>query len=131
MPSINHRNCPDIALSVLTCISNYIAYSAGLININTKGATTVSRTLKIVLRIFFLAYIIALYGFIVPAHGHEDFLEHHHCVLCQLSGIAAIIVTVFILVIASGGMVNVSIPTFRLFSFTFESSYPTRAPPPF
>jgi hypothetical protein len=58
-------------------------------------------SLTMLIRLLFVAYITTLYALILPAHGHEDLLEHADCVLCQLSNQAATVAAEFVLLIVS------------------------------
>ena len=55
-----------------------------------------------IFRIGIIVFLTILYTMILPLHHHEDMREHADCILCQLSYIAAIIVTVSICLAAIG-----------------------------
>jgi len=90
---------------------------------------TAHRIYQIILRICLIVFLAVLYTVAIPLHHHADMVEHADCILCQLSYMAATVVTMCICFAAAGIVIfifrRIQTPFIRRCTFSFS----TRAPP--
>jgi hypothetical protein len=91
----------------------------------------VHRVHHFLLRISLIVFLALLYTVVIPLHHHEDMVEHADCILCQLSYMAATIVTVCVCFSAAGIVIFMVRRIRTLFIRRCTFGFSTRAPPQF
>jgi hypothetical protein len=81
--------------------------------------------------LFLALYLTLLFGFVVPAHHHDDGTEHGDCVLCIIADQPIVIITAVSLVFFVFALVSTFLSRSEPVSSRFIRTFNSRAPPCF
>ena len=79
--------------------------------------------------LFLVLYLTMLFGFVVPAHHHDDETEHSDCVLCIIADQPIVTTTVLSLVLLVFALVSTFLQRSTSVSSLFIRTFDSRAPP--
>jgi hypothetical protein len=80
-------------------------------------------------KIFFSLYICFFLGIALPAHHHNDGLDHDDCAFCTMQNHAPVAETVFSLPSVTDSIVDLPRHVVQCFIPGFVSAFDSRAPP--